>query len=57
MTDNWRDYQESVAAFFRELGFSAETDVVLEGARTLTRGRCCRNHCIHGPEHLVVGGV
>jgi restriction system protein len=30
----WKQYQEDVATFFRELGFQAETDVSLQGART-----------------------
>jgi restriction system protein len=30
----WRTYQESAAAFFRELGMNASTDVTVEGVRT-----------------------
>lgn len=30
----WNDYQESVAAFFRELDLTARTDVALQGVRT-----------------------
>jgi restriction system protein len=30
----WDDYQEEIATFFREIGFSAETNVALEGVRT-----------------------
>ena len=30
----WREYQEEVAAFFRSLGLSAETDVATQGVRT-----------------------
>ena len=31
----WRDYQEEAAALFRELGFTAETDVRVQGARAV----------------------
>jgi hypothetical protein len=30
----WKQYQEDVAIYFRELGFDAQTDVVLPGVRT-----------------------
>jgi restriction system protein len=30
----WRDYQEQVAQFFRDLGLAAETDVTVHGPRT-----------------------
>ncbi|MGV9948803.1 restriction endonuclease [Rhodococcus aetherivorans] len=30
----WKDYQEEVAAFFRDLGMDAQTDVTVIGART-----------------------
>lgn len=33
MTPAWREYQESAADFFRRLGFDAETDAKIEGAR------------------------
>ncbi|MDC9003763.1 restriction endonuclease [Mycobacterium marinum] len=29
----WRDYQEATAAYYRDLGLAAETDVTIEGAR------------------------
>jgi hypothetical protein len=29
----WKDYQEATAAYYRDLGLSAETDVAIEGAR------------------------
>ncbi|UVS81787.1 restriction endonuclease [Actinokineospora sp. UTMC 2448] len=31
---DWQDYQEEVAAFFREIGMSAETDATIQGVRT-----------------------
>ena len=31
---DWKDYQEEVASFFRELGLEASTDVKVNGART-----------------------
>jgi len=31
---DWKDYQETAAAFFRTLGLQAETDVRLQGVRT-----------------------
>lgn len=34
MADDWRDYQEEAAAFFRSLGQSADTNVTLHGVRT-----------------------
>lgn len=34
MADDWKDYQEEAAEFFRSLGLSAETDVKLQGVRT-----------------------
>lgn len=34
MADNWREYQEEAAEFFRGLGLDADTNVSLEGART-----------------------
>lgn len=34
MADDWKDYQEEAAEFFRSLGLSAETDVKLAGVRT-----------------------
>lgn len=34
MADDWKDYQEETAKFFRSLGLSAETDVRLTGVRT-----------------------
>ncbi len=34
MAENWKDYQEEAAKFFRALGLTAETDVVLKGVRT-----------------------
>jgi len=34
MADDWKDYQEETAAFFRGIGFEAETDARVEGVRT-----------------------
>lgn len=34
MADNWNDYQEEAATFFRGLGLEAETNVTLDGVRT-----------------------
>ena len=34
MAENWNDYQEEVAAFFRSLGLEAQTNVTLKGVRT-----------------------
>lgn len=34
MADDWKEYQEEAAEFFRSLGLSAETDVTLTGVRT-----------------------
>jgi restriction system protein len=34
MADDWKEYQEEAAEFFRSLGLSAETDVKLDGVRT-----------------------
>jgi hypothetical protein len=34
MADDWKEYQEEAADFFRSLGLSAETDVTLSGVRT-----------------------
>lgn len=34
MADDWREYQEETAEFFRSLGLTAETDVTLTGVRT-----------------------
>lgn len=34
MANDWKDYQEEAAEFFRSLGLSAETDVRLQGVRT-----------------------
>jgi len=34
MADDWKEYQEEAAEFFRSLGLSAETDVKLNGVRT-----------------------
>lgn len=34
MTNDWKEYQESVAAFFRSLGLEASVDVRLKGVRT-----------------------
>ena len=34
MADTWHDYQEEVAAFFRDLGLDANTDVSINGVRT-----------------------
>jgi len=34
VADDWRDYQEEAAAFFRSLGQSADTNVTLHGVRT-----------------------
>jgi restriction system protein len=34
MADDWKDYQEEAAEFFRSLGLFAETDVDLPGVRT-----------------------
>lgn len=31
---HWRQYQEDVASYFRQLGFDAKTDVALKGVRT-----------------------
>lgn len=33
MPPAWKDYQEATAAFYRELGLSAETDVSIDGVR------------------------
>lgn len=32
--EDWKDYQEEAASFFRSLGLDAETDVRIEGVRT-----------------------
>lgn len=34
MAADWRAYQEEAAEFFRSLGFEAQTDFTIEGART-----------------------
>lgn len=34
MPSKWSDYQEAVAAFFRELGLDAESNVTIHGSRT-----------------------
>lgn len=34
MADDWKEYQEEAAEFFRSLGLLAETDVTLVGVRT-----------------------
>ena len=34
MANDWKEYQEEAADFFRSLGLKAETDVTLEGVRT-----------------------
>ncbi|MGZ0656378.1 restriction endonuclease [Coraliomargarita sp. W4R72] len=34
MADNWKEYQEEAADFFRALGLEAETDAVVQGVRT-----------------------
>ena len=34
MADDWKEYQEEAAEFFRSLGLTAETDVKLTGVRT-----------------------
>ena len=34
MTNNWKDYQEETAAFFRGLGLDVQTGVRIKGART-----------------------
>ncbi len=34
MADDWKEYQEDAADFFRSLGMTAETDVKLQGVRT-----------------------
>ena len=34
MANNWRDYQEEAAAFFRGLGLDAQADVRIQGVRT-----------------------
>lgn len=34
MATAWKDYQEEAAAFFRELGLDAQTDVTIQGVRT-----------------------
>ncbi|GKY88124.1 restriction endonuclease [Sinisalibacter aestuarii] len=34
MSENWKDYQDNAAEFFRSLGLSAETDVSIKGVRT-----------------------
>jgi hypothetical protein len=34
MSADWKKYQEETAAFFRELGLDAETDVTMRGVRT-----------------------
>ena len=34
MADNWKDYQEEAASFFRSLGLDATTDVIVNGTRT-----------------------
>lgn len=34
MSFEWKDYQEEVARFFRDLGLNAKTDVTVQGART-----------------------
>lgn len=34
MANDWQDYQEEAASFFRSLGLDASTDVTVKGART-----------------------
>jgi len=34
MANDWKEYQEEAAEFFRSLGLSAETDVTLQGVHT-----------------------
>lgn len=34
MANNWKDYQEEAAVFFRGLGLDAQTDVRIQGVRT-----------------------
>lgn len=34
MADNWKDYQEEAAAFFRSLGLNATTNASVKGVRT-----------------------
>jgi restriction system protein len=34
MASTWREYQEQVAAFFRDLGLDAQTNVAVQGVRT-----------------------
>ena len=34
MAENWKDYQEEAADFFRGLGLDANTDVTVQGVRT-----------------------
>jgi len=34
MAENWNDYQEEVAEFFRSLGLEAQTNFTLQGVRT-----------------------
>jgi hypothetical protein len=34
MADDWKDYQEEAAEFFRSLGLKSSTDVTMEGVRT-----------------------
>lgn len=34
MAEDWREYQESAAEFFRTLGMTASTDITLQGVRT-----------------------
>jgi restriction system protein len=34
MADNWKDYQEEAAAFFRSLGLDATTNASIKGVRT-----------------------
>lgn len=34
MADNWKDYQEEAAEFFRSLGLKSSTDVKMKGVRT-----------------------
>lgn len=34
MAENWKEYQEEAAEFFRGLGLKADTDVTIQGVRT-----------------------
>jgi hypothetical protein len=35
MAETWKEYQEEVATFFRDLGLEADTNVSINGVRTI----------------------